>query len=247
MIIDYRCTYEEFNSSIVLVSASFLGPPSPKATALHHYRPPSLHDSNNSQPNGKPLHPCQRVNNNLVEVKLSSHFTKLQMAPSFPGNNIELTESGVRHMNRLKLPPGSGRRRVKPKVKPKKFGLPNSPSKSNSFADHLQDKDAIFNRAYVEDGTFNMTNDMDSLRNQTSFAPKISRPRQSNVGRPGVGGFVLRGRGSGGRRFVGRGARGSVKRKGPGFSVSARGPSHFNNLGNQLSQACVILCFIPSF
>lgn len=180
-----------------------------------------------------------------MEVKLSNHFNKLQMTASFPGNNIELTESGVRHMNRLKLPPGSNRRRVvKSKVKPKKFGMPNSPIKRNSFADHLQDKDIIFNRAFVEDGNTHMTNDMDSLRNQTSFAPsKASRPRQSNVGRPGVGGFVLRGRGSGGRRFVGRGARGNIKRKGPGFPVAARGPSHFNNL----PQACFVLCFTQFF
>lgn len=171
------------------------------------------------------------------------------MTTSLLGNNIELTESGVRHMNRLKLPPGSNRRRVvKNKVKPKKFGMPSSPIKRNSFADHLQDKDAIFHRAFVEDGNTNMTNDVDSHRNQTSFAPsKVSRPRQSNAGRPGVGGFVLRGRGSGGRRFVGRGARGSIKRKGPGFPVSARGPSHFNNLGSQLPQACVVLCFSGSF
>lgn len=175
-----------------------------------------------------------------MEVRLSNHFNKIQMTASFPGNNIELTESGVRHMNRLKLPPGSNRRRVvKSKVKPKKFGMPGSPLKRNSFADHLQDKDAIFNRALIEDNT-NLADDMYSLRNQTSFVPsKVSRPRQSNIGRPGIGGFVLRGRGSGGRRFVGRGTRGGIKRKGPGFSVMARGPSHLNNLGSQLSQVCV--------
>lgn len=224
------------------------GPPSPKATALHHYKPQSLYESNSSQPNGKPLHPCQRVNNNLVEVRLSNHFNKMQMTASFPANNIELTESGVRHMNRLKLPPGSNRRRVvKSKVRPKKFGMPGSPLKRNTLADHFQDKDAIFNRAHIDDNT-NLVDDLDSLRNQTPFVPsKVSRPRQSNIGRPGVGGFVLRGRGSGGRRFVGRGARGGIKRKGPGFPVMARGPSHLNNLGGQLSQVWVELCFIWNF
>lgn len=185
-----------------------------------------------------------------MEVKLSNHFNKMKMmAVACPGNNIELTESGVRHMNRLKLPPGSNRRRViKNKVKPKKFGMPVSPIKKNSFAGHFQEKDAIFNRALIEEGNTNMTDDMDSLRHQTSLAPsKVSRPRQSNVGRPGVGGFVLRGRGSGGRRFVGRGARGSIKRKVPGFPVTARGPSHLSNLGSQLPQACVALCFNKHF
>jgi len=172
----------------------------------------------------------------------------MQMTASFPANNIELTESGVRHMNRLKLPPGSNRRRVvKSKVRPKKFGMPGSPLKRNTLADHFQDKDAIFNRAHIDDNT-NLVDDLDSLRNQTPFVPsKVSRPRQSNIGRPGVGGFVLRGRGSGGRRFVGRGARGGIKRKGPGFPVMARGPSHLNNLGGQLSQVWVELCFIWNF
>ena len=226
----------------------FIGPPSPKATALHHYRPQSLYESNSSQPNGKPLHPCQRVNNNLVEVRLSNHFNKMQMTASFPANNIELTESGVRHMNRLKLPPGSNRRRVvKSKVKPKKFGMPGSPLKRNTLADHLQDKDAIFNRALIEDNT-NLADDLDSLKNQTPFVPsKVSRPRQSNIGRPGIGGFVLRGRGSGGRRFAGRGARGGIKRKGLGFPAVAHGPPHVSILGGQLSQVCDELCLTQSF
>lgn len=34
------------------------------------------------------------------------------------------------------------------------------------------------------------------------------------MGRLGVGGFVLRGRGLGGRRFVGRGVRVNMKKKG---------------------------------
>lgn len=183
-----------------------------------------------------------------MEVRLSNHFNKMQMTASFPANNIELTESGVRHMNRLKLPPGSNRRRVvKSKVKPKKFGMPGSPLKRNTLADHLRGKDAIFNRALIEDN-INLAGDMDSLSSQTPFVPsKVNRPRQSNIGRPGIGGFVLRGRGSGGRRFFGRGARGGIKRKGPGFPVIARGPSHVNNLGGQLSQVCVELCFIQSF
>lgn len=219
------------------------GPPSPRATALHHYRPQSSQDNSNSQPSGKPLHPCQRQNNNLRELKLFGHFSKVQMPEPFTGNNIELTESGVRHMNRLKLPSGGTRRRViKNRVKPKKFGLPVSPVKRNSFAGHMEDKDAYFNRAVMEDGDTNMVDNMDSLEHQPALPPsRVSRPRQSSVGRPGVGGFLLRGRGSGGRRFVGRGARGSVKRKGPGLSVASRGPSHFNSIGSQLPQACIAL------
>lgn len=171
----------------------------------------------------------------------------MQVTASFPANNIELTDSGVRHMNRLKLPPGSNRRRVvKSKVKPKKFSMPGSPLKRNTLTDHLQD--AILNRALIEDNT-NLADDMDSLKNQTPFVPsKVNRPRQSNIERPGIGGFVLRGRGSGGRRFVGgRGARGGIKRKGPGFPITARGPSHLSNVRGQLSQVCVDLCFIQSF
>ena len=179
-----------------------------------------------------------------MELKLSNHFNKVQMTAPFSGNSIELTESGVRHMNRLKLPPGSNRRRVvKNKVKPKKFGMPTSPIKKNSFAGHWQDKDAIFNRAVVEDSNTHMMDNMDRLNNQSSLAPsRVSRPRQSNVGRPGVGGFVLRGRGSGGRRFVGRGARGNIKKKGAVFPVTAHGPSNLTHLGNQLSRVCITLC-----
>ena len=227
---------------LLIVFSSFSkGPPSPRATALHHYRPQFLQDSNNSQPSGKPLHPCQRQNNNLRELKLFGHFSKAQMPEPFRGNNIELTESGVRHMNRLKLPSGGTRRRViKNRVKPKKFGLPVSPVKKSSFAGHLEEKDAYFNRAVMEDGDTNMVDNMDSLEHQPPLPPsRVSRPRQPSVGRPGVGGFLLHGRGSGGRRFVGRGARGSVKRKGAGLS---RGPSHFNSVGSQLPQACIALC-----
>lgn len=164
------------------------------------------------------------------------------MTAPFSGNNVELTESGVRHMNRLKLPPSSRRRVVKSKLKPKKFGMPTSPVKRNSFAGHWQDKDAIFNRAVVEDGNMDMVDDMESLRHKSPLASsRVSRPRQSNVGRPGVGGFVLRGRGSGGRRFAGRGARANMKKKGPTFTPTARGPSNLNHLGNQLSQVIIAL------
>lgn len=179
-----------------------------------------------------------------MELKLSTHLSKVQMLELFAGNNIELTESGVRHMNRLKLPPGGTRRRViKNKVKPKKFNLPVSPAKKNSFVGHLQENDAIFNRALMEDGDTNIVDDMDKLGHQASLIPsKVNRPRQPSAGRPGVGGFVLRGRGSGGRRFVGRGARGSTKRKGPGIPFTSHGPSQLNNSGNQLPQACAA-CF----
>lgn len=219
------------------------GPPSPRATALHHYRPQSSQDST-SQPCGKPLHPCQRRNNNLRELKLSSHFNKVQMSEPFLGNNIELTESGVRHMNRLKLPPGNARRRVgKNKVKPKKFGFPVSPVKKSSFIGHLEDKDVIFNRALLDNGDTTMVDDTVSLEHKASLFPsKVSRPRQSSAGRPGVGGFVLRGRGSGGRRFDGKGGRGGSRGKGSGFLVASRSQSHFNVLGNQLSEVCLALC-----
>ena len=217
---------------------------------MHHYRPQSSLDSDIPVPSGKPLHPCQRRNNNLVELKLSSHFNKIHMSEPFVGNNIELTESGVRHMNKLKLPPGGARRRVvKNKVKPKRFGLPVSPVKKNSFiTGHIQEKEVIFNRTFTEDGDTLMANEMGSLGHQPSLVPtKVSRPRQSGVGRPGVGGFVLRGRGSGGRRLVGRGARGTNKRKVPVLSMPAsRGQSHFNNQGNHLPRVCFILCQLHS-
>ena len=218
------------------------GPPSPRATALHHYRPQSLNDDLQSQLDGKPLHPCQRVNNNLVELKLSNHFNKVQITAPFSGNTIELTESGLRHMNRLKLPPSSRRRVVKSKLKPKKFSTPTGPVKRNSFAGHWQDKDVMFNRAVVEDGSMDMMDDMDSIKHKSPLAPsRVSRSRQSNVGRPGVGGFVLHGRGSGGRRYAGRGARANMKKKGPAFAPTAQGPSNLNHLGNQLSQVIITL------
>ena len=156
------------------------------------------------------------------------------MSEPASGNSIELTESGMLHMNRLKLPPGGMRRRViKTKVKPKKFGLPVSPiKKNNSFVGHMEDKDVVFNRALEGDGDNKLVR---SLEHQAALFPsKLSRPRQSSGGRPGVGGFVLHGRGSGGRRFLGRGVRGSIKRKGSGFT---HGP-YMNSYGNQLSQAC---------
>ena len=232
--------YASGEVALCLVSFSFKGPPSPRATALHHYRPQSSYDNDNSLPSGKPLHPCQRQHNNLVELKLSSHFNKVQMSEPFTGNNIELTESGVRHMNRLKLRPGGTR--IKNRVKPKRFGLPISPVKKNSFSGHMQDRDVIFNRAVVKEGDTIMADDIDNLGHQVSLvSSKASKPRQSTTGRPGVGGFVLRGRGSGGRRFVGRSARGSIKRKGPGLSVGPHGQSHLNNLGNHLPQACITL------
>ena len=223
----------------------FKGPPSPKATVLHHYRPQSSLDCDIPVPSSKPLHPCQRRNNNLVELKLSSHFNKIPMSEPFVGNNIELTESGVRHMNKLKLPPGGARRRViKNKVKPKRFGLPVSPVKKNSFTTgHIQEKEPIFKRTFTEDGDTLMANETESVgHHQPSLVPsKVSRPRQSGVGRPGVGGFVLRGRGSGGRRLVGRGARGTNKRKVPVLSTPAsHGQSHFNNQGNRLQRVCFI-------
>ena len=76
------------------------------------------------------------------------------------------------------------------------------------------------------------------------FPSKVSRPRQSSAGRPGVGGFVLRGRGSGGRRFDGKGGRGGIRGKGPGFSVASRRQSHFSVLGSQLSEVCIALCVV---
>lgn len=159
------------------------------------------------------------------------------MSEPVSGNSIELTESGVRHMNRLKLPPGGMRRRViKSKVKPKKFGLPISPIEKNSFAGHMEDKDIIFNKALEGDGDGKMVGDMvHDLDHHSFFSSKVGRPRQSGGGRPGVGGFVLHGRGSGGRKFLGRGARGGIKKKGLGLS---RGPC-LNNGGNQQSQASI--------
>lgn len=191
-----------------------------------------------SLPSGKPLHPCQHRNNSFREVKLSAHFNKVQMSEPVSGNSIELTESGVRHMNRLKLPPGGMRRRViKSKVKPKKFGLPISPIEKNSFAGHMEDKDVIFNKALEGDSDSKMVSDMvHDLEHQSLFSSKVSRPRQYGGGRPGVGGFVLHGRGSGGRRFLGRGVRGGIRKKGLGFS---RGPC-LDNGGNQLSQVSIV-------
>lgn len=225
----YHCLYCRPKTKQTLVGVS--GPPSPRATALHHYRPQSSQEIA-SLPSGKPLHPCQHRNNSFREVKLSVHYNKLQMSEPASGNSIELTESGMLHMNRLKLPPGGMRRRViKTKVKPKKFGLPVSPiKKNNSFVGHMEDKDVVFNRALEGDGDNKLVR---SLEHQAALFPsKLSRPRQSSGGRPGVGGFVLHGRGSGGRRFLGRGVRGSIKRKGSGFT---HGP-YMNSYGNQLSQ-----------
>lgn len=158
------------------------------------------------------------------------------MSEPVSGNSIELTESGVRHMNRLKLPPGGMRRRViKSKAKPKKLGLPISPIEKNSFAVHMEDKDIIFNKALLDSDGKMVSDVVHDLENQSLFSSKVGRPRQSGGGRPGVGGFVLHGRGSGGRKFLGRGVRGGIRKKGLGLS---RGPS-LNNGGNQLSQASI--------
>ena len=166
-----------------------------------------------------------------MELKLTSHFNKMQMTAPSAGDSVQLTEWGVLHMNRLKLPSGNSRKRViKRKIKPNKSGSPVSPLKKNSFASQLQEKDAAFTRALME-ATMNTNND----QGQTTSAvnSKVNQPRQTVLGRPGVGGFVLHGRGSGGRKFVGRGTRGTIKRKGP---ITARGLSQFSIQGNPSPQ-----------
>ena len=116
-------------------------------------------------------------------------------------DNSFLTDSGIKQMNRLKLP-AYGRKKVKVKgrVKPKKMGLAGL-DKMEMFSPDGQTEPLK---------AFNFETNMIDQKN-SEFEQKPGRSRRGF--QPGVGGFVVKGRGSGARKFVGRGAKMTGRKK----------------------------------
>ena len=164
-----------------------------------------MSDSRSLDPNAKPLHPCQRMNNNggVVETTLKTHFTGFGVPQFSPMDNVALTDSGVRQMNSLKISARVRKAKIKNKIKPKKFapGQGSPQKKVGTFSpEREKPEDCLmaFPDVYSE-GAF-----VTDLDKKSRVLPKVNRSR-ANAHRPGVGGFVAAGRGTGARKFVGRG------------------------------------------
>ncbi|XP_031573347.1 uncharacterized protein LOC116307296 isoform X3 [Actinia tenebrosa] len=184
-----------------------LGPPSPRATALHHYRPQFSLENHPPQPQAKPIHPCQRLTNNgIVEMKLSNHFGRASLAianQSITENeNFLLTDSGLKQMNRLKIS-AYGRRKVKSKakMKSKKLGMGNASDVVNKMEvmspEHEGSKSSEF-----DENTMVCKGDLDHKPG-----------RAKTTARSGIGGFLVKGRGAGARKFAGRGSKLAGRKK----------------------------------
>lgn len=106
-------------------------------------------------------------------------------------DNSFLTDSGIKQMNRLKLT-AYGRKKVKVKrEKTKKMGLAGLDKMNILSPDGQANPLNAFN--------FNAG----AIEPKTEFDHKPGRSK--NALRPGVGGFIVKGRGSGARKYGGRG------------------------------------------
>lgn len=126
-------------------------------------------------------------------------------------DNSFLTDNGIKQMNRLKLSAyGRKKVKVKSKVKPKKMGLAG-----------LDKMEMLSPDGQTEPlKAFNFEANMIDQKN-SEFDQKPGRSRSGF--RPGVGGFVVKGRGSGARKFVGRGSKMPGRKKSQ-MSGFPRGP-----------------------
>lgn len=118
--------------------------------------------------------------------------------------NFLLTDSGLKQMNRLKIS-AYGRRKVKSKakVKAKKLGMKNAPEVVNKMEVMSPEHDSEASKSSDFD-----ENAMDN-KGDVDYKPY----RTKTTGRVGAGGFLVRGRGAGARKFAGRGSKLAGRRK----------------------------------
>jgi len=157
-------------------------------------------------------------------MKLSHDYGRL-LGGSQGGNEVDnsfLTDSGIKQMNRLKLS-AYGRKKVKVKKdKTKKMGLAGL-DKMNMLSPDGQGSP-------LNDFNFNAS----SMDQKGDFEYKPGRSK--NTMRPGVGGFIVKGRGSGARKFGGRGrVPGRKKGFGRGRQVMHTGAQNNNCYFSHLS------------
>jgi hypothetical protein len=145
-------------------------------------------------------------------MKLSNHFSRggiatLGIQSITENENFLLTDSGLKQMNRLKIS-SYGRRKVKgkSKVKPKKFGLGNASGVVSKIEIMSPDQ---------ESGALKSFNFDENVVDQKSRMGDIDqKPGRSKSGhRPGVGGFLVKGRGAAARKFAGRSSKVTGRKK----------------------------------
>lgn len=138
-------------------------------------------------------------------MKLSHEYGRVGLLggnqPVSEIDNTFLTDSGIKQMNRLKLSAyGRKKVKVKSKMKAKKMGLAGL-DKMETFGPDTQTGPLK---------AFNL--DANMIDQKNDFGQKPGRSK-SGV-RPGIGGFIVRGRGSGARKFAGRGSKVPGRKKG---------------------------------
>lgn len=172
----------------------------------------------------------------VVETTLKTHFTGMVVPQFSPLDSVALTDSGIRQMNSLKISSRVRKSKIKNKVKPKKFvpGL-TSPKKKVGLLSPGETSDETmlgFSDGHNE-GEF-----LANVNKKPHLMNRVNRAR-TNAHRPGVGGFLATGRGTGARKFVGRGgAHGPWKR---GLQRPLVGPRKFASLRKiSIHQVCLL-------
>lgn len=151
-------------------------------------------------------------------MKLSNHFGRGSLAMGYQSiaenENFLLTDSGLKQMNRLKIS-AYGRRKVKSKakVKSKKLGMGNTSDVINKME--------VMSPEHDSEASKSSDFDENAMDHKGNLDHKPGRTK--TTGRAGVGGFLVRGRGAGARKFAGRGSKLAGRRKDRQLMSMSRG------------------------
>ena len=139
----------------------------------------------------------------VVETTLKTHFTGLAVPQLSSLDNVALTDSGLQQMNSLKISSRVRKSKIRNKIKPKKF-VPGQISPKKKFGPLSPEEERLEESVLGFSDRHNESAFEKDAGKKVPLVAKVSRAR-ANAHRPGVGGFLATGRGTGSRRFVGRG------------------------------------------